>query len=199
MAVPVAQIEPIASADKDEELFDIVDEQNNVIGQERRNIVHAQGIKHRAVYCFVFNSKGQLLLQQRSAKKKIGPLQWDLSIAEHLEPGEEYRQAAARGLREELGINVEAAQLAGPLVPVHLRELRLPEKGVRDCEFVTSFRLDGWEGTVVADPAEVHAWRFVSIGDVRRDMQESPDSFTAWFRDELHAVKYFSDGESDAI
>ncbi len=57
-----------AAADKDEELFDIVDEENNVVGQERRNVVHAQGIKHRAVYCFVFNSQGQLLLQQRSAK-----------------------------------------------------------------------------------------------------------------------------------
>ncbi len=51
----------------------------------------------------------------------------------------------------------------------------------------------------MADPAEVHAWRFVSIRDVRRDMQESPDSFTAWFRDELRAVKYFSDRESDAL
>lgn len=129
-----------AAADKEEELFDIVDDQNNVIGQERRSVVHAQGLKHRAVYCFVFNSRGELLLQQRSprssrlalhlflisqcfkdpdisqnqlgvvkkgnmhtrssevlwvhppSRKKIGPLQWDLSIAEHLEPGEEYRQ-----------------------------------------------------------------------------------------------------------
>lgn len=191
MPVPVAQLEPLALADKDEELFDIVDDQNNVIGQEQRSVVHAQGIKHRAVYCFVFNSKGQLLLQQRSAKKKIGPLQWDLSIAEHLEPGEKYRQAAARGLQEELGIHVDAAQLAGPLVPVHLRELRVPEKGVRDCEFVTSFRLNGWEGTVVADPAEVHAWRFLSVEEVWRDMQESPDSYTVWCKDELHAVNYF--------
>lgn len=49
-------------------------------------------------------------------------------------------QAAARGLKEELGICVEAAQLAGPIVPVHLRLLEVPEVNVRDCEFVTSFR-----------------------------------------------------------
>jgi hypothetical protein len=120
------------AADKEVELFDIVDDHNKVIGQQQRSVVHTLGLKHRAVYCFVFNSNGDLLLQQRSPKyasqtpkpckaaalkshdiwqrlqpfynhiivqlpkyvsrKKIGPLQWDLSIAEHLEPGEEYRQ-----------------------------------------------------------------------------------------------------------
>ena len=49
-------------------------------------------------------------------------------------------QAAARGLREELGIEVDASLLAGPLVPPHLRELHSPEVGVLDREFVTSFR-----------------------------------------------------------
>ena len=86
-------------------------------------------------------------------------------MAEHLQPGESYRevrlgpqtppcsntmaqgskgalveQAAARGLKEELGIEVEEAQLAGPLVQPHLRELHVPEVGVCDREFVTSFR-----------------------------------------------------------
>lgn len=61
------------------------------------------------------------------------------------------------------------------------------------------YRLDGWKGTIVADPAEVHAWRFVSVEDVWRDMQESPDSFTAWFRDELRAVSYFLTEHPDAI
>ena len=57
-----------AAADKEEELFDIVDDSNCVIGQERRSVVHARGLKHRAVYCFVFNTEGALLLQQRSLK-----------------------------------------------------------------------------------------------------------------------------------
>ena len=109
-------------ADDEEELFDIVDEDNQVVGRERRSVVHATGLKHRAVYCFVFDGQGQLLMQQRSPRqvpailhvlamplrvpvsgefdapdackvfnrKKIGPLQWDLSVAEHLQPGESY-------------------------------------------------------------------------------------------------------------
>ena len=55
-----------AAADNEEELFDVVDDHNRVTGQERRSVVHARGLKHRAVYCFVFNTRGELLLQQRS-------------------------------------------------------------------------------------------------------------------------------------
>ncbi len=74
-------------AEPDEELFDIYDDQCNLLGQERRAVVHAKGLLHKAVYCFVFNNEGQLLIQRRSRKKKIGPGQWDLSVAEHLSPG----------------------------------------------------------------------------------------------------------------
>ena len=55
-------------ADNDEELFDIVDNSNAVIGKERRSLVHARGLMHRAVYSLVFNAEGALLLQQRSPK-----------------------------------------------------------------------------------------------------------------------------------
>lgn len=55
-------------ADNEEELFDIVDDSNQVVGREKRSIVHVRGLKHRAVYCFVFDSQGCLLMQQRSPK-----------------------------------------------------------------------------------------------------------------------------------
>ncbi|CAK0780448.1 hypothetical protein CVIRNUC_005057 [Coccomyxa viridis] len=176
------------TADDEEELFDVVNDSNQKIGQEKRSIVHAKGLKHRAVYCFVFSEQGKLLMQQRSPKKKIGPLQWDLSVAEHLQPGESYDEAAVRGLQEELGITARLASLQGPLVPVHLRRLEAPEVGVTDCEFVTSFRLDGWQGEVNADPAEVHAWKFASVADVLEDMRANEQLYTPWFRAELHAT-----------
>lgn len=52
------------------------------------------GLLHRAVYVWVFNSEGALLVQRRSPAKRIGPGQWDLSVAEHLQPGETYLQAS---------------------------------------------------------------------------------------------------------
>lgn len=79
-------------AEDEKEVFEIVNESNQVIGREYRSICHERGLTHRAVYCFVFNAEGKLLVQQRSAAKKIGPLQWDLSVAEHLTPGETYKE-----------------------------------------------------------------------------------------------------------
>ena len=55
-------------ADTDDEVFEIVDDQNTVIGSQLRGICHSQGLCHRAVYCLVFNTKGELLVQQRSAR-----------------------------------------------------------------------------------------------------------------------------------
>ena len=55
-------------ADTDDEVFEVVDNQNKVIGRQLRGLCHSQGLCHRAVYCLVFNSKGELLLQQRSIR-----------------------------------------------------------------------------------------------------------------------------------
>lgn len=83
-------------ADPANELFDVVDENNVVIGQETRGNCHREGIPHRAVYAFLFNDRGQLLIQKRAAEKKVGPNQWDLTVAEHLQPGESYFHGALR-------------------------------------------------------------------------------------------------------
>mmetsp|Transcript_12034 Transcript_12034/g.30886 ORF Transcript_12034/g.30886 Transcript_12034/m.30886 type:complete len:185 (-) Transcript_12034:89-643(-) len=168
------------AADNQEEVFDVVDEENRVTGQELRKVVHQQGILHRAVYCFVFNSAGELLLQRRVPEKKIGGNCWDLSCAEHLQPGEPYKQGAQRGLQEELGIT--APITAGPLGPNHLAEVR--EAGLIDREFVESYRLDSYDGPVQVDPAEVAEARFFPLPEVRRMVAEEPGAFTPWFHRE---------------
>lgn len=80
-------VRPPHEADPAQELFEIYDESGNLLGTELRGIVHQTGVLHKAVYCFVFDQQGRLLLQRRSKDKKIGPDQWDLSVAEHLSPG----------------------------------------------------------------------------------------------------------------
>ncbi|EFN56468.1 hypothetical protein CHLNCDRAFT_22214, partial [Chlorella variabilis] len=93
-------------ADREQELFELVDEAGNTLGTELRSVVHRKGasLLHRAVYVWVFRPDGALLIQRRSPLKQIGPGQLDLSVAEHLQPGENYVQGAVRGLAEELGI-----------------------------------------------------------------------------------------------
>jgi isopentenyl-diphosphate delta-isomerase len=179
------------AADSLEEVFDTYTEEGLPLGQELRKICHAKGIWHRAVYCFVFNCDGHLLIQRRSAAKKIGAGQWDLSAAEHLSPGENFKQGVVRGLQEELGINVEAAAVHGPLAPTHKRQLVLPEIGVLDFEFVESYRLDGYNGPIAFNDQEVSEVKFVSLAAVKADMQSHPDAYTQWFREELASLSFF--------
>lgn len=97
---------------KSSELFDVVDESNQVVGQRTRGEVHAEGLRHRAVHIFVFNKHGELWLQKRSHLKDVHPNDWDSSAAGHLDAGENYEQAAIRELKEELGIEVTSEKIA---------------------------------------------------------------------------------------
>ena len=90
--------------DSSRELLEVVDEQDRVIGIERRGVIHARGLFHRSAQVLVFDSTGQLFVQKRSEAKDEFPGLWDCSAAGHVNPGEDYRQCARRELQEELGI-----------------------------------------------------------------------------------------------
>ena len=91
--------------DDAEELFDVVDEDDKVIGQASRRDVHEKSLLHRAVHILVFNPDGDLFLQKRSMSKDENPGLWDTSAAGHVGAGEDYHQTAQRELEEELGIS----------------------------------------------------------------------------------------------
>ncbi len=103
----VRPVYPAAAQDFSGEKFDVVDEQDRVIGVEPRGVVHARDLRHRAIHLFVFNAAGELFLQKRSAWKDRHPGKWDSSAAGHLDSGEGYLEAARRELREELGLPLE--------------------------------------------------------------------------------------------
>ena len=87
-----------------EEYLDVVDENDNVVGCERRDLIHRLGLLHRGTHVFLFNSEGQLLVQRRQGNCESWPLALDCSVSEHVKSGENFHDAAVRGLEEELGI-----------------------------------------------------------------------------------------------
>lgn len=87
-----------------EEWFDVVDENDAVIGRALRSEVHAHRLLHRAVHMLVFNRKGEIFLQKRSMQKDQCPGLWGTSSAGHVDSGEDYDHAAAREFGEELGV-----------------------------------------------------------------------------------------------
>ena len=89
-----------------EEIFDIVNERDEVVGQNTRREVHARGLWHRAVHVLVFNARGEVFLQKRSIKKDIAAGKWDSSASGHLDSGEDYDACAVREVREEIGLRL---------------------------------------------------------------------------------------------
>ena len=88
-----------------DELFDVCNRDDRVIGQARREDVHAQNLLHRAVHIWVLRTDGRLVVQRRSASKDQYPNGLTSSASGHLDSGEDYLDAAIRELGEELGLH----------------------------------------------------------------------------------------------
>ncbi len=91
--------------DDETEIFDLVDEEDRVIGCASRREVHQKKLMHRSVHVFVFNSSDELFLQKRAESKDECPGYWDTSSSGHVDSGEDYATAANRELKEELCIS----------------------------------------------------------------------------------------------
>jgi isopentenyl-diphosphate delta-isomerase len=89
-----------------DEFFDTFDAGGNPTGIAPRLRVHREGLWHCAANVFLFRSDGRLIVQQRNQGKDVCPGAWDLSVAEHLKPGETYEQGARRGCEKNWGWKV---------------------------------------------------------------------------------------------
>lgn len=117
----------IMSVPVSEELLDVVDENDQVVGVKKRGEIHAQGLMHRSVHILVFNSDAELFIQKRSMNKDNEPGLWDSSAAGHVDSGEDYFSCAVRELGEELGIEV------GSSLDVLFRLTASPITGMEHC------------------------------------------------------------------
>ncbi|MCL4339369.1 NUDIX domain-containing protein [Patescibacteria group bacterium] len=94
------------TTDNQNEVFAVVDENDRVVGEATRREVHKdKNLIHRSVGVAVFNSKGELFMQQRSHTKDTEPLKWTISCSGHVDKGDSYEQTAVRELKEELGLD----------------------------------------------------------------------------------------------
>lgn len=87
-----------------EEVLDIIDLDDHVIGQAPRSEVLAKHLMKRIVHVFAFDDQGRLALQLRSPSVSFLPHHWVTSASGHVRSGETYEQAAMRESEEELGI-----------------------------------------------------------------------------------------------
>jgi isopentenyl-diphosphate delta-isomerase len=162
----------------DDEAFEVFAVDGSSLGLVPRSRVHREGFWHRAASVLLFRSDGRLVIQRRQWTKDVCPGLWDLSVAEHLKPGESYEQGAVRGLREELGVEGVALEPLGAMVRA---KLDLPEHGVRDYELQQSFR-GVFDGELRLDFAEVCEIDAITLLDLGSAFVVRPNDFTPWFR-----------------
>ncbi len=150
-----------------EEIFDVVNERDEVIGRRSRSEVHRLGLMHRAVHVLLFNSHGQLFLQKRSMNKDRQPGVWDSSASGHVDSGEDYDTCAQREVREELGVTPQA-----PLT----RLFKLAASDQTDQEHVWVYRGHA-EGPFTLHPDEIERGDWFAPAEITRWMTERPQDF----------------------
>jgi len=153
----------------DEEIFDVVNERDEVIGRKPRNEVHRLGLMHRATHVLVFNKRGKVFLQKRSMKKDRQPGLWDSSTSGHVDSGEDYDACAVRELREEIGLRVSE---------VPRRLFKLPASAETDQEHVWVYRCEA-EGPFQLHPEEIEHGDWFEPKEVTRWMRKKPQEFAS--------------------
>jgi isopentenyl-diphosphate delta-isomerase type 1 len=150
-----------------EEIFDVVNERDEVIGRLSRAEVHRQALRHRAIHVLIFNARGEIFLQKRSMQKDNFPGRWDSSAAGHLDCGESYDACALREVKEELGIDL-------PSVPE--RVLRVEACAETGEEFVWVYRTRH-EGPFQLHPDEIETGGWFAPGHVTKWIREKAEEF----------------------
>lgn len=168
-----------------EDILILVDEQDTFQGYMGKEEAHLKGVKHRAFSIFVFNGKNELLLQQRALSKYHTPGLWSNTCCSHPRYGETTLSAVHRRLPEEMGFDTE-------LTHVHEMsyEIRF-DNGIIENEYDHVF-VGRYEKNPVINEDEVHDYRWISLEDLRKDMAESPEKYTFWFRRIMNEFDFMS-------
>lgn len=93
------------------EMFPIVNKKDEIVDHTTREICHAKCLRHRVVHIFIFNTHGEILVQQRSSDKDEYPGYYEASVSGHVLKEESYEQAAIREIEEELGMVIKLEEL----------------------------------------------------------------------------------------
>jgi isopentenyl-diphosphate delta-isomerase type 1 len=155
-----------------QEVLDVIDANDDVVGQATRDECHAKFLRHRAVQIFVFDTNGRIFVQKRTKTKDVFPGLYEASCSGHVQTGEAYRQAAVRELAEELGITHQEHELK------ELFTFKLnanPEH-----EIVKQFKVQ-CDCVGILQPEEVESGDFMTWDELVQRAHQHPERFTPAF------------------
>ncbi|MBJ7879434.1 isopentenyl-diphosphate Delta-isomerase [Gelidibacter salicanalis] len=158
-----------------EENVILVNEKDEQIGTMPKMEAHEKALLHRAFSVFVFNDKNELMLQQRASHKYHSPLLWTNTCCSHQRVGETNIQAGKRRLQEEMGFETELEDTISFIYKAPF------DNGLTEHEF-DHILVGSYEDEPNINLDEVAAWKWMPLEDVREDMVQHPELYTAWFK-----------------
>ena len=160
----------------------LVDENDEEVGTMEKMEAHQKALLHRAFSVFIFNSKNEMLLQQRAIKKYHSGGLWTNACCSHPKPGESTKKGAIRRLLEELGFTAELKKV------FHFTYKHSFDNGLTEFEFDHVF-IGRYDGEILPDKEEVSDYCFMSLDEIESSLRSHPQKFTPWFHIALPLVK----------
>lgn len=153
----------------------LVNEQDEPLGLMEKIEAHEKAILHRAFSVFIKNSKGEIMLQQRALDKYHSPGLWTNTCCSHQRDGEANLAAGKRRLQEEMGFEAPLEHLFSFIYKADMGN------GLTEHE-LDHVMQGTYEGKPILNPEEAANWKWMLPNDVKKDIQNAPDSYTPWFK-----------------
>lgn len=158
-----------------EEKVILVNEQDEPIGLMEKLEAHQKAVLHRAFSVFILNDKNEVMLQQRAHQKYHSPLLWTNTCCSHQRDGETNIQAGVRRLYEEMGFTAELKEL------FHFIYKAPFDNGLTEHE-LDHVMIGSYNDAPKINPDEVESWKWMSIEDIKEDIQSQSENYTVWFK-----------------
>lgn len=152
-----------------------VNNSDTQIGKIEKLQAHQRGVLHRAFSIFIFNSEGNLLLQQRAADKYHSAALWTNSCCSHPNYGESLQHATQRRLMQEMGLQTPLNKLFDFIYKTKF------DNGLIEHEYDHVF-LGVSDRKPIPNPNEVMNWKYMPLQEIERDIEAYPHKYTSWFK-----------------
>lgn len=153
----------------------LVDENDVPTGTMEKMEVHEKALLHRAFSVFIFNSEGEMLLQQRAATKYHSPMLWTNTCCSHPAPGQDITYAAAKRLKEEMGFTTQLEKAFEFIYKAPF------DNGLTEYEYDHVF-IGVYDGVIIPDVDEVNWYQYQSTEIIQSDLQLYPEKYSEWFK-----------------
>lgn len=159
-----------------DEVIDIVDEDNNIVGKELKSKAHRNGHWHKAIHIWIYNSEGEILLQRRALDKDSYPGMWTHAVGGHISSGEDPETAALREAVEEIDLNIKKKDLEFYKIR---KDTDVVAEDFLDNEFdyVYLVKFNGSVNDLELQEEEVYDVKFISQDKLKKDLKENPDKY----------------------